>query len=462
MKVAVVGTGYVGLVTAVCFARIGIKVAAVDKDPNKIQALRAGKSPIYEPGIEDLLRSGIEEGRLTFHTQLAEALENARVVFICVGTPQSQDGHANLDYVFQVASEIGECISLKPRYKDSLIVATKSTVPVGTAANIKKIIEDHLISKAVSSSFEVVSNPEFLKEGDAINDFMNPDRVVIGCHSKETEGVMHKLYGPILNNNDAAWFCMKPESSELTKYASNAMLATRISFINEIANLSEKVGANIDDVKKAVGADKRIGQSFLNPGPGFGGSCFPKDVSALLTLGDRAGEDLKVIRATLQTNQYQKKILLKKISRLFSIDPSDTTQPLADRRITVWGLAFKANTDDVRESVSLDLVRDLVRLGAEVVAHDYIAIDNFRTIMSQEAILITYDSDPIKASMNSDLLVIVTEWADYKKIDLEKVGSIMKYKQIIDARNLFSPYELIRSGWMYDSIGRPKDKDKDK
>lgn len=456
MKIAVVGSGYVGLVTAVCFAHIGVEVAAVDKDTNKIDALRLGKSPIYEPGLEELLASTLRVGRLSFHNQLGEALEGARVVFICVGTPQGQNGQANMNYVFQVAAEIAECLAQKPRIKDGLIVVTKSTVPVGTASRIQKIIDDHLASKGVSSIFEVASNPEFLKEGDAISDFMNPDRVVVGCQSKEAEHVMHNLYAPLLKNADGAWFSMKPKSSELTKYASNAMLATRISFMNEIANLSEKVGADIDDVKRAVGADKRIGKSFLNPGPGFGGSCFPKDVSALLSLGDQVGEDLKVLRATLQTNQYQKKILLRKIARLFSIDPLDPSRPLSGRRITLWGLAFKANTDDVRESVSLDLVRDLVRLGAEVIAHDFIAMENFKMALSEEALSIIYEADPIQATKNADLLVIATEWTNYQKIDLGEVARLMKYKQIIDARNLFSPYELAKSGWMYDSIGRPK------
>ncbi|MFM8429716.1 MAG: UDP-glucose dehydrogenase family protein [Holophagaceae bacterium] len=456
MKIAVVGTGYVGLVTAVCFAHVGLEVAAVDKDASKIETLRLGKSPIYEPGLEDLLVSSLQGGRLSFHTQIGEALEGTCVVFICVGTPQAQDGQANMKYVFQVASEISEYLAQNPRTINSLIVATKSTVPVGTASKIHKIIEEHLISKDVSSSFEVVSNPEFLKEGDAISDFMNPDRVVVGCLSEETQNIMHTLYAPFLKNNDGAWFSMKPESSELTKYASNAMLATRISFMNEIANLSEKVGADIDDVKRAVGADKRIGKSFLNPGPGFGGSCFPKDVSALLTLGDQVGEDLKVLRATLQANQYQKKILLKKIAKLFSIDPLDASKPLLGRRITLWGLAFKANTDDVRESIALDLVGDLIRLGAKVAVHDYIAMENFKRALPGDNLSIIYEADPIQATKDSDLLVIVTEWANYQKINLEKVARLMKYKQIIDARNLFSPYELAKAGWMYESIGRPK------
>lgn len=456
MRIAVVGTGYVGLVTAVCFAHIGVEVAAVDKDTTKIDALRLGRCPIYEPGLEELLVSTLQTGRLSFHNEIGEALEGARVVFICVGTPQTLDGQADMNYVYQVASEISQYLAENPRIKNGLIVATKSTVPVGTSSKIHKIIEDYLVSKDVVSLFEVVSNPEFLKEGDAISDFMNPDRIVVGCQSEEAERVMSNLYGPLLENNNVAWLSMRPESSELAKYASNAMLATRISFMNEIANLSEKVGANIDDVKRAVGADKRIGKSFLNPGPGFGGSCFPKDVSALLCLGEHSGEDLRVLRATIETNQYQKKVLLRKISRLFSIDPLDTSRPLFGRRITIWGLAFKANTDDVRESVSLDLVRDLAKLGAEVIVHDYIAIDNFKRALSQEMLPIMYEADPIEATRNSDLLVIATEWSKYKSIDLEEVAHRMKSKQIIDARNLFSPDTLTESGWLYDSIGRPQ------
>jgi UDPglucose 6-dehydrogenase len=368
MQVLVIGSGYVGLVAAACFAEAGHRVLGVDVDAGKVATLSKGESPIFEPGLEELLVKHLASGTLRFTTDLKTGITDADAAFICVGTPQSEDGSADMKYVLAVAGQIGDAMALRPKDAKPLIVVDKSTVPVGTAARVHAEIATH-----TDRSFEVVSNPEFLREGSAIGDFLEPDRVVVGCRSDHAETVMKALYQPFLDRSGGKWFRMDPPSAELTKYAANAMLALRISFINEIANLAECVGADVDHVKAAIGADHRIGPAFLNPGPGFGGSCFPKDLQALLKVGREYGHPMMTLATTVEANRHQKQVILRKVKDYFQVK-AGVPAPLKGRRFALWGLAFKANTDDIRESMALELIEGLVNLGAEVVVHDFAAM----------------------------------------------------------------------------------------
>ena len=451
MRVLVIGSGYVGLVAAACFAEAGHAVLGVDVDAAKIARLRRGESPIFEPGLEDLLRKHLETGALAFTTDLAEGLAGADAAFICVGTPQSEDGSADLGFVLRVAEDLGRAMALRPADGKPLLIVDKSTVPVGTAARVHAAV-----AARTDRAFEVVSNPEFLREGCALEDFFLPDRVVIGCRTDFAEAVMKALYQPFLDRavaQDARkgrWFRMEPPSAELTKYAANAMLALRISFINEMAALAESVGADIDSVSTAIGADHRIGPAFLNPGPGFGGSCFPKDLQALLKVGREFGHPMLTLAATVEANRHQKMVLVRKLRDHFHCEPG-APAPLQGRRIALWGLAFKAHTDDIREAMALELIEVAIAMGAAVTAHDFEAMPNVRAKLGDR---IRYAEDPLSACDGADALVIATEWPQYRKVDLQAAGSRMLARVIFDGRNLFRPETMEQAGWTYHSLGR--------
>lgn len=445
MQVVVIGSGYVGLVAAACFAEGGHRVLGVDVDATKVESLRCGRSPIYEPGLDELLTRHLASGALRFSTSLKDGIADADAAFICVGTPQSEDGSADMKYVLTVAGQIGEAMALRPADAKPLIVVDKSTVPVGTAARVHAEIQAR-----ADRPFEVVSNPEFLREGSAIQDFLEPDRVVVGCHSDHAETVMKALYQPFLDRSRGKWFRMDPPSAELTKYAANAMLALRISFINEIANLAESVGADVDHVKTAIGADHRIGPAFLNPGPGFGGSCFPKDLQALLKVGREQGHPLMTLATTVEANRHQKQVLLRKVKEHFNVKPG-VPAPLKGRRFALWGLAFKAHTDDIRESMALELIEGLVNLGAEVVVHDFAAMDAVKARIGNK---VRYAGTPLEACEGADALLIATEWPQYREADLDAVARALKARRMFDGRNLFRPEAMEARGWTYHSLGR--------
>lgn len=450
MKVLVIGSGYVGLVAAACFAEGGNWILGVDVDAAKVTRLQKGECPIFEPGLEDLFKKHLEAGNLTFSTDLKDGIANADAAFICVGTPQSEDGSADLKFVLAVASQIGSAMALRPKDAKPLIVVDKSTVPVGTAARVHAAIAASLQKAGTDRAFEVVSNPEFLREGSAIEDFLRPDRVVVGCQTNHAEAVMKALYAPFLEASKGKWFRMDPASAEMTKYAANAMLALRISFINEMARLAEGVGADIDHVKVAIGADHRIGPAFLNPGPGFGGSCFPKDLQALLRTGREHGEPLLTLAATVEANRQQKQVLLRKVKAHYGVAAGDPA-PLKGKRLALWGLAFKANTDDIRESMALELIDGLIALGAEVVVHDFEAMPPVKAKIGDR---VSYATDPMEAAKGADALLIATEWSQYKAVDLEALAKAMKAKVLFDGRNLFRPEAMAKTGWTYHSIGR--------
>ncbi|MDP2876547.1 MAG: UDP-glucose/GDP-mannose dehydrogenase family protein [Holophaga sp.] len=451
MQVLIIGSGYVGLVAAAGFADSGHRVIGVDVDASKVEKLQKGISPIYEPGLDELLQKYQAAGSLHFTMDLNEGIAEADAAFICVGTPQSEDGSADLQYVLSVAKEIGKAMALRPKDARPLIVVDKSTVPVGTAARVHATI-----AAQTDRAFEVVSNPEFLREGCAIDDFLFPDRVVIGCRTDFAESIMKGLYEKKLaaaqarNPEAGKWFRMDPPSSELTKYAANAMLALRISFINEIANLCEAVGADIDFVKAGIGSDHRIGKYFLNPGPGFGGSCFPKDLQALLKAGRENGNPLMTLATTVEANRHQKQVLALKVREYFGCKPG-VPAPLAGKRFALWGLAFKAHTDDIREAMALELIESLTSLGAQMVVHDFEAIPAVRAKIEDRVI---YAEDPLSACEGADALIIATEWPQYQKTDLQLVASKLKSKVMFDGRNLFRPEAMKQLGWTYHSIGR--------
>jgi len=445
MQVLVIGSGYVGLVAAACFAEAGHRIIGVDVDAAKVASLSRGQSPIFEPGLDDLLTKYLTSGTLRFTTDLRAGIAEADAAFICVGTPQSEDGSADMKYVLAVAGQIGEAMALRAKDAKPLIVVDKSTVPVGTAARVHAEIEAR-----TDRAFEVVSNPEFLREGSAIGDFLEPDRVVVGCRTDHAEKVMKGLYQSFLDRSGGKWFRMDPPSAELTKYAANAMLALRISFINEIAILAESVGADIDHVKTAIGADHRIGPAFLNPGPGFGGSCFPKDLQALLKVGREQGHPMMTLAATVEANRHQKQVLLRKLKAHFGVK-AGVPAPLKDRRFALWGLAFKANTDDIRESMALELIDGLVNLGAEVVVHDFAAMEAVKAKIGDK---VRYAATPLEACEGADALIIATEWAQYREADLEAVARTLKARRMFDGRNLFRPEAMEAKGWTYHSLGR--------
>ncbi|MFN2571993.1 MAG: UDP-glucose/GDP-mannose dehydrogenase family protein [Gemmatimonadales bacterium] len=432
MKVAVVGTGYVGLVVGACLAETGNDVVCADVDADKIASLKANKLPIYEPGLEPIVVRNQRDGRLTFTTDVGDAVEHAEVVFIAVGTPPDEDGSADLQHVLAVATTIGKHMNT------SKVVVTKSTVPVGTAEKVRA-----QIARETKTPFHVCSNPEFLKEGAAVDDFMKPDRVVVGVDSPDAAKVIEELYTPFVRTGNPL-IVMDIPSAEMTKYAANAMLATRISFMNQIARLCEAVGADVTQVRRGIGSDRRIGQAFLFPGPGYGGSCFPKDVKALIRTGKEKQVPLDILTAVETANQRQKKLLFEKLERHLG--------SLRGKVIGVWGLAFKAETDDVRESPALVLIEELLAAGARVQAHDPAAMT---TAQHQLANRVTYAEHAFDAVAGADALAIVTEWLEYRNPDFPKMKQLLKRPLIVDGRNLYDPQKLGRLGFTYDSIGRP-------
>ena len=439
MKIAIVGTGYVGLVTGTCFAELGVDVTCVDTDASKIERLRSGIIPIYEPNLELLVEKNYKAGRLHFTTSLEEALPEVEIVFSAVGTPPDEDGSADLRYVLQVAETIGKHID---RYT---LVVTKSTVPVGTAAKVREAIRRELDKRGVQVPFDVASNPEFLKEGNAIEDFMKPDRVVVGTDSERAQELMTRLYKPLLLNNFRVMFMDIP-SAEMTKYAANAMLATRISFINDVANLCQAVGADVNMVRKGIGADSRIGNKFLYPGCGYGGSCFPKDVKALVHSAAQHGCRMEVLEAVERVNDKQKRILFDKLALHFG-----GAEALRGKRIALWGLAFKPGTDDMREAPSLVLISQLREAGAEVVAYDPVAMDEAKRRLGADTI--AYASDAYGAVLDADALVLLTEWKEFRLPNWEVVKRAMRGNVVVDGRNIFDAAELRQLGFGYYGIG---------
>jgi UDPglucose 6-dehydrogenase len=437
MKIAVAGCGYVGLVTGTCLAETGVNVICFDIDANKIRQLNEGLIPIYEPGLDIMIKRNIKKGRLNFTTEIKVAIEDSEVIFIAVGTPPLNNGSASLEDVFSVAKKIGSEIN------NYILVVTKSTVPVGTSVKIRKVIQDELNLRNLSVSFDIASNPEFLKEGAAIEDFLKPERIVIGIDNNKAREIMEKLYKPFLLNNHPILFMDIP-SAELTKYAANAMLATRISFINEIANLCDLLGADISHVRKGIGSDSRIGSKFIYAGAGYGGSCFPKDVKALIKTASDHGYDLKVAKAVEQANNYQKTVLYNKITKHFN-------NKLTDKTIGIWGLSFKPQTDDIRESSSIALVELLITAGVKIKAYDPAAFEEVKNHLGNK---IYYASDPYDALTGVDALALLTEWAEFRIPDFEKMASIMKSKVIFDGRNIYDPSEIRMTGFTYYGIGK--------
>lgn len=436
MNIAVVGTGYVGLVSGTCFSEQGIDVTCVDIDENKINKILDGEIPIYEPGLDEMIFRNMKAGRLHFTTNLTSCLDNVEIVFIAVGTPPDEDGSADLKYVLEVAYEIG-C-----RMKKYLVLATKSTVPVGTAEKVKMTVQRELDRRGVSLEFDVVSNPEFLKEGNAINDFMRPDRIVIGVESERAKTLMIQLYKPMLVNSFRAIFMDIP-SAEMTKYAANSMLATRISFMNDIANLCDLLGANIDMVRLGVGSDSRIGNKFLYAGCGYGGSCFPKDVKALVETAKHVGYSMQVLEAVERVNEEQKKILFYKLSKYYNGD-------LNGKIIAIWGLSFKPETDDMREAPALVLIDLLLKSGCTVRVYDPVAMNECKRRIGD---VVTYCHDMYETVLNADALLMVTEWREFRIPSWEILKEVMNVPLIFDGRNIYDRMELDKKGIQYFCIG---------
>ena len=434
MNIAIVGTGYVGLVSGTCFAETGNNVICIDIDPKKIDTLKNGETPIYEPGLEALLKRNIKEGRLHFTTQLAEGIKEAQFIFLALPTPPGEDGAADLKYVLGVAEQLSELIT---EYK---VIINKSTVPVGTAEKVAAI----LAKKLDPSLFDVVSNPEFLREGVAVDDFLKPDRVVVGTSSARARKLMEELYQPFVRQGNPIFF-MDERSSEMTKYAANSYLAMRISFMNEMANLCEAAGANIDHVRIGMGSDSRIGKRFLFPGVGYGGSCFPKDVQALALTAKQLNYDFKLVESVMQVNDHQKSILGSKIKNYFN-------QDLSGKTIAIWGLAFKPQTDDIREAPALSLIQELLAAGAKVKAFDPEAMANVKQTIGEHSIY--FAQNAYDAIEQADALAIVTEWSEFRNPNFEKIKSLLKSKAIFDGRNVFSLEKMKEEGFYYESIGR--------
>ena len=436
MNIAIVGTGYVGLVSGTCFAEIGANVTCVDVDANKIERLKNGEIPIYEPGLDDLVLKNVKAGRLKFATSLADVLNEQEIVFSAVGTPPDEDGSADLKYVLQVAKTIGENLN---KY---IVVVTKSTVPVGTAKKVRETIQNELDKRGVDINFDVASNPEFLKEGNAIKDFMSPDRVVVGIESERAKKMLTKLYKPFLTNNFRVIFMDIP-SAEMTKYAANSMLATRISFMNDIANLCERVGADVNMVRAGIGSDTRIGRKFLYAGCGYGGSCFPKDVKALIKTADSNGYSMEVLKAVEKVNEQQKSILFKKLQKAYAND-------LKGKTITLWGLAFKPETDDMRESTALVMIDLLQMAGCTIRVYDPIAMNECKRRIGDSVI---YCKDMYDAVLDADALLLLTEWKEFRLPSWEVIAKAMQRKIVIDGRNIFDPEELKEAGFEYHCVG---------
>jgi UDPglucose 6-dehydrogenase len=436
MKIAVVGTGYVGLVTGTCFAEVGIEVTCIDIDQKKIDNLKQGILPIYEPGLEEMVNRNVGAGRLRFTTSLAEGIKDADVAFIAVGTPPGEDGSADLKYVLAVARGIGEHMN------GYGVIVTKSTVPVGTAAKVRQELEKALAQRGLDLEFDVASNPEFLKEGAAIDDFLKPDRIVVGVSSERAEEVMSKLYKPFLLNGHPIIFMDIP-SAEMTKYAANSMLATKISFMNDIANLCEIMGADVNMVRKGIGSDGRIGTKFIYPGIGYGGSCFPKDVKALIKTAAENGYQMQVLQAVESVNEAQKEVLFDKVKRHFGGD-------LRGRKMAVWGLSFKPKTDDMREAPSLVIIEKLLAAGCVVAAYDPVAMTEACHSLGDR---ITYAKDQFSALVDADALLVVTEWPEFRSPSFEVVGKLLKEKVIFDGRNIYDAKEMEEAGFAYHCIG---------
>ena len=437
MKISVIGTGYVGLVSGTCFSETGVDVVCVDVDQRKIEKLNNGQIPIYEPGLEDIYRRNVEKGRLSFTTNLKDSLVDAEAVFIAVGTPPDEDGSADLKYVLGVAREIGKNLD------HYMVIVTKSTVPVGTSKKVKAAIQEELKLWNADIPFDVASNPEFLKEGSAVDDFLRPDRIVVGVESTEAEKTMKRLYKPFLLNGHPILF-MDIASSEMTKYAANSMLATKISFMNDIANLCELVGADVSMVRKGIGSDSRIGNKFIYPGTGYGGSCFPKDVQALVRTADEYGHSLDILKAVEAVNYRQKSVLVSKIKSHFGNN-------LKGLKFAMWGLAFKPKTDDMREAPSLVIIDALLKEGAHVTAYDPVAMEEAQRILGDK---ITYCKDQYEACIDSDALIIVTEWPEFRMPNFRVLAKLLKSKTIFDGRNIYELEEMIENKFNYYSIGR--------
>lgn len=436
MKITIVGSGYVGLVTGACFSEVGIDVQCVDVDQLKIDNLKKGIIPIYEPGLEKMITRNMEKGRLQFTTKLSEALQGSDVVFISVGTPPDEDGSADLKYVLQVARDCGKHMN------DYTLVVTKSTVPVGTSKKVKEAIAEELAKRQVKIPFDVASNPEFLKEGAAIDDFLKPDRIVVGTESSRAKELLTNLYKPFTLNGHPIIF-MDIVSAEMTKYAANAMLATKISFINDIANLCEIVGADINHVRKGIGSDARIGNKFIYPGIGYGGSCFPKDVQALIRTAKENHYDLQVLKAVEAVNQHQKSVLFTKILNYFNGD-------LKGKTVAIWGLSFKPQTDDMREAPSLKIVTQLLKAGAHVKAYDPVAITEAKHYFGNT---ISYYTDQYEALIDADCLAVLTEWPEFKIPNFNIIGKLLNTAAIFDGRNIYDASEMKKNGFEYFCIG---------
>ena len=437
MKIAIVGTGYVGLVTGTCFAEIGVNVICVDTNREKIEALNQGVIPIYENGLEDMVHRNTKAGRLQFTTSLESCLDEADVIFSAVGTPPDEDGSADLSYVLEVARTIGR------NMKKYVLVVTKSTVPVGTAKKVRTAIQEELDKRGIQIEFDVASNPEFLKEGNAVADFMSPDRVVVGVESERAKELMSKLYKPFLLNNFRVIFMDIP-SAEMTKYAANSMLATRISFMNDIANLCELVGADVNMVRSGIGSDTRIGRKFLYPGIGYGGSCFPKDVKALIKTAEQNGYQMRVLQAVEEVNEQQKSILFEKLQRHFCSD-------LHNKTIALWGLAFKPETDDMREAPSLILINKLLNIGCKVRVYDPAAMKECRRRIGDS---VYYATDMYDAALDADALMLVTEWKEFRLPSWAVIKKAMRTPVLLDGRNIYEKKEIEELGFTYHCIGK--------
>ena len=437
MNIAIVGTGYVGLVSGTCFAETGVNVTCVDVNSEKIENLKKGLIPIYEPGIEELISRNVKAQRLSFTTSLEECLNNVDIVFSAVGTPPDEDGSADLSYVLDVARTIGKNMN---KY---ILIVTKSTVPVGTAQKVKKAIQDELDKRNVQIEFDVASNPEFLKEGNAIDDFMKPDRVVIGVESERAQKLMSSLYKPFMRLNSRVIF-MDIASAEMTKYAANSMLATRISFMNDIANLCEIVGADVNMVRDGIGSDTRIGRKFLYPGCGYGGSCFPKDVKALIKTAESKGYEMRVLKAVEEVNEFQKSILFNKLNKHFDNN-------LSGKTIAIWGLSFKPETDDMREAPSLIMINKLIEAGCNIRVYDPIAMNECKRRIGDK---VYYSKDMYDATLDSDALFMLTEWKEFRLPSWKVIKNSMKGNLILDGRNIYDLKELNELGFVYHCIGK--------
>jgi UDPglucose 6-dehydrogenase len=432
MKISIIGTGYVGLVQGACFADSGNNVICMDIDEKKINALKRGSIPIYEPGLEEMVRKNVQDGRLEFTTSLKSAVEKSDIIFLCLPTPQSDDGSADLSHVLNVAESIADHLN------GEKVVVSKSTVPVGTVDKIKQIIR-----RKTKHDVEVVSNPEFLKEGAALQDSLKPDRIILGTKSKKAISILSELYEPFIRTGNPI-IVMDERSAEMTKYAANAFLATKISFMNELANICERVGADIDLVRKGIGTDPRIGSQFLFAGVGYGGSCFPKDVKALVKTAQQHEYDFKILKAVDEINEKQKRLLIKKLNRYFN-------NQVAGKTIAVWGLSFKPQTDDLREAPSLVIINSLLQSGAKVKAHDPVAIPKAKAMLDGKLDLVDNNYDALKGA---DALLIVTEWNEFRRPDFEKMKSLMKKPVIFDGRNIYDPKEMKERGFVYFGVGR--------